>query len=114
MGHVRSAFDEYEKRDAKVVAIAGQDPGKVKEYLEKNEYPFRILVDEDRSVIKEYGVYVRVNFESLNGARPAEFVLSPEGMIRYIYIGSLQRDFPDDVEIFTAIDSINSMLARKR
>lgn len=91
-----------------MVGILAQNMNKVRAYLEDNTYPFPLLVDQKRVVVKEYGVYVKANFESYNIARPTEFILDGEGIIRYIYIGSHQRDYPDDAELFAALDGMRS------
>jgi hypothetical protein len=45
------------------------------------DYTFPVLADADRAVVKAYGVYVRANLESINIARPANFVLDGNGVI---------------------------------
>ena len=107
MSHILSNYDEYERRGAGVVGILAQDPEKVKQYLKEHSYPFPLLVDEDRTVVKDYGVHVKVNFESVNIARPSNFILDGEGVIKYIYIGSQQRDFPPDEDIYAVLDGLS-------
>lgn len=108
MGHIRDNFEEYRTRKAGVVGIVAQDPAKVKEYLEgkKKGYPFPLLVDEDRSVVKKYGVHVKFNFESYNIARPSNFILDRVGVIRYVHVGYHQADFPGDRELYEVLDGI--------
>jgi len=53
-------------------------------------------------------VYVRVNFESINISRPAEFVIDKDKTIKYIYEGRIQTDFPPDEEIFAVLDGLKS------
>jgi peroxiredoxin len=108
MGHIRRNIAEVEKRGAGVAAVLAQDMQKVREYLEQNSYPFPLLVDENRSVIKDYGVYVKVNLESHNIARPSDFILDGRGIIRYIYVGYHQRDFPDDSELYEVLESFKT------
>lgn len=67
--------------------------------------PFPLLADPDRAAIRRYGVYVRVNFESWNIARPSVFLVDPMGRIRCISVGSHQRDWPDSADLFSVIDS---------
>ena len=107
MGHILSEFNEYEKRGAGVVGILAQDAEKVKEYLKEHSYPFSLLVDEDRTVVKDYGVHVKVNFESVNIARPSNFILDGEGAIRFIFVGSSQKDFPADEDIYAVLDGLS-------
>ncbi len=95
------------KRGAKVVVILAQKRAGMQEYLKDHSYPFQLLSDEHRQVVKEWGVYVAMNYESFNIARPAEFVLDAEGIIRLIYIGSRQTDFPPDGALFAVIDEMH-------
>ncbi len=106
MGHVREIYSEFEKRGARVAVIMAESVPRISEFLEKHSYPFPLLSDVRRTVVKAYGVYVRVNFESVNISRPAEFVLDAEGIIRYIYIGRIQTDFPPDEDVFAVLDSL--------
>jgi peroxiredoxin len=109
MGHIRKIIKEFEKRDTAVIGILVQNMSKVREYLEGKSYPFPLLVDEKREVVKDYGVYVKANFESYNIARPSDFILDGEGIIRYIYVGYHQMDFPEDEELFKVLDEIRAL-----
>lgn len=91
-----------------MVGIVAQKMSKVREYLEGKSYPFPLLVDEKRITVRDYGVHVKGNFESYNIARPSEFILDGEGVIRYIYVGYHQMDFPDDEELLQALDEMLS------
>ena len=104
MGHIRDIYPELEKRGAKVVVVFAEKLERMRDYLEKHSYPFPLLSDSRREVIKEYGVYVRVNFESVHIARPANFVLDGGGMIKYIFIASIQTEYAPDADIFAALD----------
>jgi len=108
MGHIRKITGEFEKRNTTVVGIMAQNPAKVKEYLENRTYPFPFLVDADRGVVKDYGVHVRANFESYNIARPSNFILDREGIIRYIFIASHQMEFPQDEDLFAVLEEIGT------
>ena len=86
--------------------IMAQKREGMQEFLRHHKYPFPLLSDERRQVVKEYGVYVAVNFESFNIARPGEFILDANGTIKFIDIGSMQTDFPPDEVIFDVIDDL--------
>lgn len=79
---------------------------RMQEFLDTHKYPFPVLSDVRRSASKEYGVYVRVNFESVNIARPACFILDADGTIKYVYVGRIQTDFPDDEALFSVLDGL--------
>ena len=93
MGHIRDFYPELEKRGARAVTILAQNPTRIQEFLKDHSYPFPILADAERKVVKEYGVYVRANFESVNIARPANFILSADGTVRV----HPHRQHPDGV-----------------
>ncbi len=108
MGHIRDIYHEFEKRDARVVSILAESLARMQEFLRDHEYPFPVLSDVRREVARQYGVYVRVNFESVNIARPSDFILDKDKTIKYIYVGRIQTDFPPDEEIFAVLDSLKS------
>jgi len=101
---MREIYPEFEKRNAGVVVIMAESLPRMQEFLKTHSYPFPLLSDVRREVVKEYGVYVRVNFESVNISRPAEIILDKDETIRYIYIGKIQTDFPPDEEIFAVLE----------
>jgi peroxiredoxin len=109
MGHIRDIYEEFEKRDAGVVSILAESFTHMQEFLQTHSYPFPVLSDVRREVVKAYGVYVRVNFESVNISRPAEVIIDKEKAIRYIYVGRIQTDFPPDEEIFTVLEQAKTV-----
>jgi peroxiredoxin Q/BCP len=106
MGHIREIYSEFKKRGARVAVIMAESLPRMQEFLKDHQYPFPLLSDARRQAVKAYGVWVRVNFESVNISRPAEFVLDKDKTIKYIYIGRIQTDFPPDEQIFEALDSL--------
>jgi peroxiredoxin len=106
VGHIRDIYPELEKRGARVVAVLAQKREPIIEYLKEHSYPFPFLADTRREVVKDYGVYVRVNFESVHIARPASFILDAEGIIKYIFIASVQTEYPEDADLFAALDAM--------
>ena len=77
-------------------------------FATREEIPFPILADPERQMTRDYGVYVRVNFESWNTARPSVFLIDPEGMVRKLWVGSHQLDWPVTAEFWAVIDSHES------
>jgi methyl-accepting chemotaxis protein len=106
MGHIRGIYDEFEKRGGRVAVIMAESLPRMQEFLKKHEYPFPLLSDVRRQVVRDYGVYVRMNFESVNISRPAEVIVDTDKTVKYIYVASIQTDFPKDETIFTALDSL--------
>ena len=89
---------------SRIIKYYGQDGDSVSRLAEDRALPFPIYVDAERAAIRRYGVYVRINFESWNMARPSLFLINPNREIRYIYVGSNQMDWPDSPQILTLID----------
>ncbi len=108
MGHIREIYSEFEKRGARAVVILPEKIERMQKFLEEHNYPFPVLSDGGREVVKEYGVYVRVNLESVHIARPADFVLDPEGTIKYIFIASIQTEYAKDEDILATLDDMKA------
>ncbi len=106
MGEIEKNMPELEKRSARAVTIMAQDPARMRDYLAAHLHSFPVLADADRKVVKEYGVYVRANLESINIARPANFVLDAAGIIRFIHIASVQIEFASFPEILAVLDAV--------
>ena len=54
------------------------------------KYPFPMLCDEDRAVIKAYGVWHPLGIDAWNSAHPACFLIAPDRRIVYSFVGSNQ------------------------
>ena len=65
--------------------------------------PFPLLADPDREMIRAYGVYVRINFESWNMARPAVVLIDPAGIAREVWVGRHQREWPVTEDLWAVI-----------
>jgi len=104
MDRIQSSVAELERRGARAVCVMPQNPAGMKTFLEAKRYPFPVLADGKREVVRQYGVYVRANLESINIARPANFVLDPSGTIRFIHIASIQFEFASFPEILAVLD----------
>ncbi len=87
-----------------IAGVYGQGPEGVRRFARGLTLPFPLLADPDRAAIRRYGVYVRANFESWNIARPSVFLVDPGGRIRFISVGSHQRDWPDSGDLLAIID----------
>lgn len=75
----------------------------VRRFIEETGLPFNILVDESRDVLRAYGVWHRVGLDALNIARPALFVIRPDGRMTYSFVAEKQHEFPSHDEILAAL-----------
>ena len=88
-----------------MVAVVAQKSDAVRRYVEESGLPFNILVDESRDVSKAYGVWHRIGLDAWNIARPALFLIDPDGSIRYSFVADSQEEFPSHEEILRALDA---------
>ena len=85
--------------------ILGQRCAGIASSMKKSsaELPFPILCDEDRAVIKQYGVWHPIGIDAFNMARPASFLI--DGVtraIRFMFVGSSQFERADLESILRA------------
>ena len=90
-----------------MAAVVAQQSEVVKRYVEENGLPFFILVDSARDVLKLYGVWHRLGLQAWNISRPALFGIDSKGVIRYIFVGESQDEFPTPEEI----DKVTEVIA---
>ncbi len=81
----------------------GFGPMNPETFLEEHPVSFPFLLDEDRSVTKQYGVYHLLGIDAINIARPATFVIGRDGVIQYLYVGSNQLDRAPSEEVLKAL-----------
>ena len=87
--------EEIGKTGASVFFIAAEKRGglfKPEKFLAEHPVSFPFLLDQDRRVTKEYGVYHRIGLDAYNIARPATMVVDRGGVIRFVYVGASQHD----------------------
>jgi peroxiredoxin Q/BCP len=83
--------------------VVAQKRESVRRYIEETGLPFDVLVDESREVSKAYGVWHRIGLDAWNIARPALFLIDPDGSIRYSFVAESQEEFPAHEEILNAL-----------
>ena len=88
------------------MGVLAQDRAAVRRYIEETGLPFDILIDQRRDMLKAYGVWHRVGLDAWNIGRPAVFLIDQDGSIRYSAIGDSQHEFPPQVELLAAADSV--------
>lgn len=87
--------DELAALGASLVYVAAEKRRGVfhpEKFFSEHPVSFPFLLDEDRRVTKDYGVYHALGLDAFNIAHPATFVLDRHGIARMIYVGIDQRD----------------------
>jgi peroxiredoxin len=97
---------------ANLVCIAAEKRGGMWEpekFLQSNPLSFPFLLDEDRAVIKAYGLFHRVGIDAWNIAHPATLLIDQTGRVRYIYKGTSQTDRAPMEEMLKALTKMNGV-----
>jgi len=95
MAQFESLNSEIEAAGAQVAFIAAEKrdgvwkPGA---YLQKHPVSWPFLLDEDRAVIRAYGLHNPLALDAFNIAHPATLIVDREATVRYIYRGTNQHD----------------------
>ncbi|MBZ5546979.1 MAG: peroxiredoxin family protein [Acidobacteriia bacterium] len=111
MAQFESQKQKIAKAGVQLVYVAAErrdgfwKPGK---FLEKHPVSFPFLLDEDRAVTKEYGLYHAIGFDAFDIAHPATLVIDRSGIVRWIYRGENQTDRAPLEDVLTAVREIGS------
>ncbi len=95
---------QIESRGVKIVAISVDPPHVTKEHAAKRGYSFLFLADEKLEVIGRYDLVHKGGSGSSDIARPAEFLLDPQGVVRWRNLTESYRVRPKGEQILEALD----------
>jgi len=84
---IRDAFPKFKKMDVVVFGISADSVAKHKKFTEKYELPFILLSDENKDIVKKYGVWAKKKFmgREYMGILRTSFLINPKGVIVKIY-----------------------------
>jgi len=107
---------QFEPKIAEITAFGGQlvhiaaekreGMWKPSRFLAKHPISVPFLLDEDRSVTKEYGLYHRMGKDAIHIAHPATLVIDRAGTVRYIYRGDNQNDRAPMEQVIEAVRNL--------
>jgi len=100
---LRDRLDEFDKRNATVIAIAPDTLENAQSYFEKQDLPFACLPDPDRAVFRQYDI--KSTMVSL-GQRPGQFIIDKDGIVRFAYLGWQQWEIPSIDETLRELDAL--------
>ena len=83
----RDAFAELRKKGAVVLGVSVDSAGSHARFAEKFKLPFPLSSDEDKSIVKNYGVWGEktVMGRKHMGTHRVTFLISPEGKILKVW-----------------------------
>ena len=84
---IRDAFPDYQKSKIAVLGVSVDPVKSHKKFQEKYKLPFTLLSDEEKKVVKKYGVWGEKKFmgRTYMGTYRTSFLIDPRGSIAKIY-----------------------------
>jgi thioredoxin-dependent peroxiredoxin len=83
----RDDFAEFRKRGAVVLGVSVDSVKSHDKFIKKYKLPFTLLADEDKKIVKAYGVWGRKILFGVRymGIHRVTFLIGPDGRIRKIW-----------------------------
>jgi len=84
---IRDNFPAFKKMKAVVLGVSPDSPEKHQKFIDKYTLPFTLLADEDKKVLKKYGVWGKKKFmgREYEGVLRTSFLIDPKGKIAKVY-----------------------------
>jgi peroxiredoxin len=105
MAQLRQDFQEFEKRQTKIVVVGPDNTQAFETYWRNHDLPFIGLPDPKATLLKLYGQ--EVNLFKL-GRMPAQVIIDKNGMVRFVHYGHAMSDIPENREILDLLDQLNT------
>lgn len=77
-------------RNALFLGVVCQRRANVERFFAQDPLPFPLVIDEDRSIAKRWGVYHRLGLDAIHIAHPATFLIDGGGRVRLAEIAPNQ------------------------
>lgn len=83
----RDQFAEFERRGVVVLGVSTDPVKSHDKFVTKYKLPFALLADEDRAIVKAYGVWGEKTFmgRQYMGTHRVTFLIGPDGRIKRIW-----------------------------
>lgn len=84
---IRDNLPKFDRISAEVLGVSGDSEKSHKKFAEKYKLNFTLLADEDKKVVKKYGVWGRKKMmgKEYDGIMRTSFLIDPEGTIVKVY-----------------------------
>ena len=103
LDRVRPLHAQVAREGVDLVGVVCQGRHWVASWLAVNALPFPLLVDEERTAARAFGVYKLLGLDGVNIARPASFLVDARGQIVWSYVGQDRMDRPGDERLLEAL-----------
>ena len=84
---IRDAWDDFKKKGIVVFGVSTDSVKSHGKFVAKYDLPFTLLADEEKAVVKAYGVWGPKKFmgREFLGTKRVSFLINPEGKIAKVY-----------------------------
>jgi peroxiredoxin len=101
---------EFEARNVQLVAASVDPPEVTREHTEKMGFTYRFLCDPEAAAIKQLDLlHEDGGMEAPDIARPAEFLIDPNGTVRWVNLTENWRIRQRPEDILHIIDEIAAL-----
>ncbi|MNK03802.1 putative peroxiredoxin bcp [compost metagenome] len=82
----RDNYQSLKKYGFEIIGVSVDGEASHQKFISKHELPFQLLVDEDKSLVEAYGVWVEKNMygKKYMGTARTTFVIDADGIIQHI------------------------------
>ena len=117
IAHFATDYPKFQEANAEIIAISTDTPEKAVKTQKKSRSTFPILLDEKSKVVRLYGVLVekreRKDMPAFmhrkkagTYAMPAVFIIDPQGVLRYSYVGKSFTDRPSNEDLLKILKEL--------
>ena len=98
----RDEFHNYENQNIQILGCSADPPAKQKKFADKQGFPYPLLSDESRDMLKAYGVWGKKKFmgREYMGISRVTYIIDENGVIEKVYekvsVKSHARDILND------------------
>lgn len=84
---IRDSWPKFKKLALKVFGVSVDSVKSHGKFVKKYDLPFTLLADEDKSIVKKYGVWGKKKFmgREYMGTNRMSFLIDPDGKIAKVY-----------------------------
>ena len=96
---IRDSWPKFKKLKLKVFGVSVDSVKSHGKFVKKYDLPFTLLADEDKTLVKEYGVWGKKKFmgREYMGINRMSFLIDPVGKIAKVYEGVKPEVHADEV-----------------
>ena len=95
----RDEFSEFRKKGVVVLGVSTDSATSHDKFAEKHKLPFALVSDEDKKIVRAYGVWGEKSFlgRKYQGTYRVTFLIGPDGRIKKIWSAVKPADHPQEV-----------------